>query len=67
MKTAIRAFTIKAFLHPRINVGSISHSTHQFHSNSVSYRTLFSAFTVAYVPKLGAQIGVGQQSFLSVR
>jgi len=37
-----------------INVGSISYSTHQFHSNSASYRiTFFHAFTVAYVPQIG--------------
>ena len=59
MKTAIKPSTIKAFcIHTSMSVYSISHSTHQFHSNAVSYRiTLFNAYTVAY-PKLVAQIGV---------
>jgi len=59
MKTAIRASTIKAFLHQHINVGSISHSAHQFYSNSASYITvrLFSTFTVAYTQIGGSNWG----------
>jgi len=49
--TFLTIFCMIACIHTLMSVlRSISHSTHQFHSNSASYITRFYDFMVAYIP-----------------